>query len=113
MPLSQERYQQVIDSPALFRHWLDEAFHAMPERFPAPLASGYTLKDARVWAKRGLRLRRIRCKATGTAFSVRPCFVLPYMTAWTDDAGGPLFLRSFGVPLWALARVFGRGGMFW
>src|SRR5262249_17505358 len=47
------------------------------------------------------------------AFSVRPCFVLPYMTAWTDQAEGPLFLRSFGVPFWALARVFGRGAMFW
>lgn len=35
------------------------------------------------------------------------------MTAWTDDADGPLFLRSFGVPFWALARVFGRDAMFW
>ena len=113
LPLSKERYQQVINSPTLFRHWLDEAFGATPELFPAAFASGYTLKDARVSAKRGLRLRRIRCKATGAAFSVRPCFVLPSMTAWTDDAWAPLFLRSFGVPFWALAHVFGRSWMFW
>ncbi len=113
LPIRKDRYQQIIGSPALFRQWLDEAFHAVPELFPAAFASGYTLKDDRVSAKRGLRLRRIRCKATGAAFSVRPCFVLPYMTAWTDDAASPLFLRSFGVPFWALARVFGKDAMFW
>jgi hypothetical protein len=113
LPVSKERYQEVIDSPTRFRQWLDECFHATPELFPAAFASGYTLKDNRVSVKRGLRLRRIRCKATGAAFSVRPSFVLPYMTAWTDDAEGPLFLRSFGVPFWALAQVFGKGPMFW
>jgi hypothetical protein len=113
LPISPERYQQLIDSPRLYRQWLDEAFRSTPELFPAAFASGYTLKDDRVSAKRGLRLRRIRCKATGAAFSVRPCFVLPYMTAWTDEAEGPLFLRSFGVPFWALARVFGKDPMFW
>jgi hypothetical protein len=113
LPVSKERYQQVIDCPSHYRQWLDEAFHATPELFPAAFAFGYTLKDDRVSAKRGLRMRRIRCKGSGAAFSVRPCFVLPYMTAWTDDAEGPLFLRSFAVPFWALARVFGKGPMFW
>jgi hypothetical protein len=113
VPVRKDRYQQVIDSPALYRHWLDEAFRATPELFPAAFAAGYTLKDDRASAQRGLRLRRIRGKTTGAAFSVRPCFVLPYLTAWTDQADGPLFLRSFGVPFWALARVFGKGPMFW
>ena len=30
-----------------------------------------------------------------------------------DDVEGPLFLRTFGVPFWALARVFGRDPMYW
>ena len=38
---------------------------------------------------------------------------MPYMTARTDDVQGPLFLRKFGVPFWALARVFGRDPMYW
>ena len=113
LPVSPERYRQVIGSPARFRRWLDEAYRAVPELFPAAFAAGYTLKDERVSAKRGLRLRRIRCKASGRAFSIRPCFVLPYMSAWADDVEGPLFLRSFGVPFWALARVFGKGPAFW
>ena len=112
VPLSNERYEQVIGSPARFRQWLDEAFRAAPELFPAAFAAGYTLKDQRVSAKRGRRRRRIRCQATGAACSVRPSFVLPYMTAWAGDVEGPLFLRSFGVPFWALARVFGKGPLF-
>jgi hypothetical protein len=113
LPIRKDRYERIIDSPLLFRRWLDQAFRASPELFPTAFAHGYTLKDSRVSAKRGLRLRRIRCKATGAAFTIRPSFVLPYLTAWTEDAAGPLFLRSFGVPFWALARVFGRGPMYW
>jgi hypothetical protein len=35
------------------------------------------------------------------------------MAGWTDDAQAPLFLRAFGVPFWALARVFGKDPMYW
>jgi hypothetical protein len=85
----------------------------MPELFPKAFASGYTLKDARISAKLGLRLRRICGKATGAAFTIRPACVLPYLTGWTSDVEAALFLRSFGVPFWALARVFGRDPMSW
>jgi hypothetical protein len=49
----------------------------------------------------------------GTAYSIRPSFVMPYLTARTEDVEGPLFLRKFGVPFWALAHVFGRDAMSW
>jgi hypothetical protein len=80
--------------------------------FPAAFASGYPLKDGRTSAQFGLRLRRVACKATAEAFTVRPSFALPSRTGWTDDVEAPLFLRSFGVPFWALARVFGRDRMY-
>jgi hypothetical protein len=35
------------------------------------------------------------------------------MAGTADDASGPLFLRAFGVPFWAIARVFGRDDMYW
>ena len=38
---------------------------------------------------------------------------MPYMTVRTADVEGPLFLRKFGVPFWALARVFGGDPMSW
>jgi hypothetical protein len=97
----------------LFRAALDQAFRDWPEAFPEAFSQGYTLKDARTSEKIGLLQRRIECKATGEAFTVRPSFVLPYMSGYTDDVSDALFLRSFGVPYWALARVFGKDPMYW
>src|SRR5207302_11255645 len=95
LPIDQEPYEALIDSAEAFRGWLDQAYRDMPELFPEAFVSGYTLKDDRVSSKTALRLRRIKCKASGEAFTVRPSFVLPYMTGWTDDVEGPLFLRRF------------------
>jgi hypothetical protein len=113
LPVGKDDYQGLVGDPARFRAWLDRSFRAWPELFPQAFAGGYRLKDSRTSARTGLRLRRIRLTATGESFSVRPSFLLPYMVGTTDGTQGPLFLRAFGVPFWALARVFGRGAMYW
>jgi hypothetical protein len=113
LPVGKDDYQALISDPGRFRAWLDLAFRCWPELFPKAFADGYTLKDLRTSARTGLRLRRIRLRATGQSFSVRPSFLLPYMVGTTDDVQGPLFLRAFGVPFWALARVFGNSTMYW
>jgi hypothetical protein len=113
LPVGKDDYPHLIADPGRFRAWIDQSFRRWPELFPKAFAGGYRLKDARTSARAGVRLRRLRLKATGEAFSVRPSFLLPYMTGTTDDAQGPLFLRAFGVPFWALARVFGKGAMYW
>ena len=113
LPIDKDLYQQTIDTPAAFRRWLDQSFGEMPELFPEGFAQGYLLKDDRISAKRGVRLRRIECKATAESFTVRPSFVLPYMAGFTDEVADPLFLRRFGVPYWALTHVFGKDPMYW
>lgn len=113
LPVCKEDYLLLMNDPGQFRDWLDRSFRDYPELFPKDFAAGYRLKDDRISRKTGLRLRRIRLKATGAAFSVRPSFVLPGMTAFTDDVQGPLFLRAFGVPYWAMAQVFGRNATWW
>lgn len=113
LPIGKDDYAALIGDPGRFRAWLDRCFRAWPELFPQAFRHGYRLKDTRASRRAGLRLRRIRLKATGESFSVRPSFLLPYLTGTTDEARGPLFLRAFGVPFWALARVFGRDDMYW
>lgn len=113
LPIGKDDYQELIGDPGRFRAWLDRSFRAWPELFPEAFQGGYRLKDTRTSARTGVLLRRVRLKATGVTFSVRPSFLLPYMVGTTDAAEGPLFLRAFGVPFWALARVFGRGAMYW
>lgn len=113
LPFDQTTCPGLVADPAAFRAALDRLFLAMPELFPDGFASGYRLKESRTSRKLGLRLRRVRLKATGESFTVRPSFALPYMAGWAKDASGPLFLRAFGVPFWALARVFGRDHAYW
>jgi hypothetical protein len=113
LPVGKDAYLAVVADPGRFRAWLDQSFRDMPELFPEAFAKGYRLKDDRRSARTGLRLRRIRIVSTGESFSVRPSFVLPYMTGYTDHVQPPLFLRSFGVPFWALAKVFGKGHTYW
>jgi hypothetical protein len=113
LPIGKAAYLALIDSPGLFRSWLDCAFRDNPELFPEAFSQGYTLKDDRVSKKLGLPLRRVQCKASGQVFTIRPSCVLPYMAGWTDDVEKPLFLRRFGVPFWGLAHVFGRDPAYW
>jgi hypothetical protein len=101
-----------VEKPKKFRQWLDRHHAEAPELFPDGFTKGYTMKDARTSEKQGISLRRIVLR-DGRSFTVRPSFLMPYMTARTKDVEGPLFLRSFGVPFWAIARVFGRDHMYW
>jgi hypothetical protein len=114
LPIAEERYRHIVDDPRAFRAWLQECFHHSPELFPAGFARGFTMKDRRTSRKVAppLAVRRITLR-DGTAYSVRPAFLMPYLTARTGAVQSPLFLRKFGVPFWGLARVFGRHPMFW
>lgn len=112
LPVAEEEYDAILENPEAFRAWLDGCFGRMPELFPEGFARGYAMKDARTSRKQGVRMRRIVFR-DGRSYTVRPSFVMPYMTARTEDVEGPLFLRKFGVPFWALARVFGNDPMYW
>jgi hypothetical protein len=112
LPCTEEAYARIIEDPQEFRRALDDASRAAPELFPDDFALGYQLKDDRISAKQRIRIRRILLR-DGTAYSIRPSFLMPYLTARTDDVEPALFLRKFGVPFWALARVFGRDPMFY
>lgn len=111
LPIAEEAYRQIVNDAVKFRQAIDDDFRRMPELFPRNF-QGYQLMGHRVSAKQGVMIRRVRLK-DGTTYSIRPSFLMPYMTARTEDVQGPLFLRTFGVPFWALAHVFGRDPMYW
>src|SRR5512135_646546 len=112
LPIPEGAYRQAINDPQEFRRVIDDGFRQTPELCPPNFAPGYQLKDSRMSAKQGIRIRRIILN-DGVAYTIRPSFLMPYMSARTEDVEGPLFLRKFGVPFWALARVFGRNPMSW
>lgn len=112
LPIAEEVYRTLVEDPWEFRRVLDECSRRMPELFPQNFGQGYHLKDQRVSAKQKLRIRRITLR-DGTSYSVRPSFLMPFLSARTAEVEKALFLRKFGVPYWALARLFGRNPMFW
>jgi hypothetical protein len=112
LPIPEEVYARIVNDPHEFRRALDHGFRQAPELFPPDFARGYRLKDSRMSVKQEVLIRRIELH-DGTAYSVRPSFLMPYLTARTEDVEGPLFLRTFGVPFRALARVFGHDPMYW
>ncbi len=112
LPIAEQHYQQTVQDPTAFRAWLDAHYRTTPELFPPGFQQGYTLKDGRRSSKLPLVLRRIQLRDK-TSYSIRPGFVMPYLCAQTWDVEAGLWLRKFGVPFWALSRLYGRDPMFW
>ncbi len=90
---------------------VDLAIKENPELFPAKISSGYKMKEIRFSKKLKIKTRRVL--VAGASYTIRPSFVMPYMTGFVEDVESPLFLRKFAVPFWALSHCFGKNPMFW
>jgi hypothetical protein len=112
--VDQAEYASVLFDSEAFRRYLDREIASHPALFPAAIQQGYKMYDILPESKKlpGMRLRRIELY-TGDVFTIRPSFVLPYMTGYTDAVEKSLFLRRWGVPHWALAYVFGQDEQYW
>lgn len=99
IPISEDEYQRVIDDPQKFRKVLDRLNNEMPDIFPRRFSQGYLMKDDRTSNKAGVKIRRIELSAEPrSSYSIRPSFVMPYMTARTKDVEAPLFCASSASP---------------
>jgi len=112
LPCTEEKYGVLVKDAKQFRAWLMESFDLYPELFPEGFGKGFHMVDCRTSKKMQLLLRRIELR-DGSRYTIRPSFVMPYMTARTSVVEDPLLLRKYGVPFWLLARLFGRNPMFW
>ena len=119
LPMSMEKYQEIVDDCGMYRNWVDQMIIEHPELFPKAIDFGYTLHDDRISGKlEDVRLRRIRLRALDEdgkkqVFTIAPSGVMPYFVGYTDDVEKALFLRRFFVPFWALTYVFGRDDDYW
>lgn len=113
LPITEEQYAEIIDDPQCFRDkWIDPFYADCPELFPSGFEKGYEMNGHYHSKRQKITIRRIALK-NGEQYQIRPAFVLPMMVARTDDVQAGLFLRKFGVPYWAIARIFGRNPTFW
>ncbi len=113
LPIVEEQYAEIINDPKRFRdEWLAPFYANCPELFPPGFNEGYEM-NGRYHSKRlGIDIRRIALK-NGEQYQIRPAFALPMMVARVEDVEAGLFLRKFGVPYWAIVRLYGRDPAFW
>jgi len=111
LPFKREEYCNVDEDPKAFRKSVDDRIEQFPELFPDEICQGYLMKDIRHPKKVSVTIRRM--ETGGVAYSVRPSFVMPYMTGFVDDMEKALFTRKFGLPFWVVSRSFGRDPMYW
>lgn len=110
VPFQKETYSSTVDFLPEYRQQLNDFISLYPEIFPPEIQNGYTMQDSYVSKKLNIRTRRI--KAAGRNYTIRPSFVMPYMTAFTDDVEKVLFLNKFDVGVWGPAHVFGKNPLF-
>lgn len=114
IPMEQERYNRIWSDAAEVRRLLESLLQASPEIFPEGMQDGFQLTGRLPESRKmpGVRLRQVRL-ADGRVFTLRPSFVMSYMTGAAEDLENPLLLLSYGVPCWLVTRIFGRHDMFW
>lgn len=110
---SEADYEKLIKNPNSFRAFLDPIIEKSPELFPEGISRGYWLHSIVHSKKLNLTTRRIQLVINNDVYQIRPDSVLPYMVGLTDDVEKALYLRRFGIPLEALAYVFGRNPSYW
>ena len=112
VPFSKKEYTNGnVNDPSRFRVLLNDKIERYPELFPPKISEGYLMKDTYCSKKMKIAIRRI--DISGTSYTVRPSFIMPYMVGMVDDTEKALFLRKFNVPFWALSYVFGRDCNYW
>lgn len=114
LPLEKFDYHRFIDDREFAKETIGLLYQDHPELFPPSFGKGYVfngLTPASI--KQGYQCRRIRLNADKVTFVIAPVFVMPYMTAKTEEVEKTLFLRRFNVPYWGLSYVSGRNDMYW
>ena len=112
LPIGQEEYEKIVSVPQKFRAWIDKQHRLHPELFPGTFGDGYKLHDQKTSGKTGAVTRRIKLK-NKQVWTILPCFIMPYMTGFTEEIAKALYLRKYGVPYEGLVYVFGKDENYW
>ncbi|MBI3948863.1 MAG: hypothetical protein HY314_00170 [Acidobacteria bacterium] len=110
---SEAQYRRVVEDKVMFRQFIQASIAQYPELLPREIALGFRLHGSYYSTKQDIVVRRIKLRASGQVFQIRPSLVMPDMSAKTDEIEKALYWRHWGVPFAALAYVFGRDAMFW
>jgi hypothetical protein len=111
--MTRDIYDGIWNDAAKVRFFLTPLIQTMPEVFPPGMEDGYQLSGHLPESVKmpGVRLRQVRVQ--GDVYTLRPSFVMSYMTGTVEDLEHPLLLLSIGVPCWVVTEIFGHDDMHW
>jgi len=112
--MTRDIYDRIWGDATEVRHFLDPLIQTSPELFPQGVQDGYQLTGHLPESQKmpGIRLRQLRLRDQ-SVFTLRPSFVMSYMTGTVEELEHPLLLLSLGVPCWVVTKIFGRNEMYW
>jgi hypothetical protein len=111
--MTREQYDAIWDDSQEVRNLVDSLITESPEIFPSSIKQGYQLSGHLPESKKmpGIRLRQIHlCSGV---YSLRPSFVMSYMSGDVEELEAALFLLSVNTPCWVVTHVCGHNDMFW
>ena len=113
VPMTRDMYDRIWNDAAEVRRFLEPLIKTMPELFPEGIQDGYQFTGHLPESEKmpGIRLRQLRVK--NHAYTLRPSFVMSYMTGTVEEIEFPLLLLSHGVPCWLVTHGCGHNDMFW
>jgi hypothetical protein len=113
IPMTCDVYDRIWNDAGEVRRFLAPLIEAHPDLFPAGIADGYQLSGRLPESKKmpGVRLRQLRVQKR--VYTLRPSFVMSYMTGTVKELEHPLLLLCYGVPCWLVTEIFGHNDMFW
>ena len=112
--MEQSDYGKIWHDAAKVRKLLELLIAQSPELFPSDIALGYHLTGHLPESKKmpGVTLRQLRLHKGGT-YTLRPSFVMIYMSGTVSQLEHPLLLLSLAVPYWAITMIYGHNEMYW
>jgi hypothetical protein len=112
--MTRGQYDDIWGDAGEVRRFLERWIQCAPELFPKGIQDGFQLTGRLPESAKmpGIRLRQLRLRS-GTAFTLRPSFVMSYMSGTVEEVEHPLLLLSLGVPCWVVTKIFGRNDMYW
>jgi hypothetical protein len=112
--MARDTYDRIWSDATEVRRYLQPLIESWPEVFPKGIQDGFQLTGHLPESVKmpGVRLRQLRL-GDGTTFTLRPSFVMSYMSGTVEDVEHPLLLLSLGVPCWVVTEIFGHNDMYW
>jgi hypothetical protein len=112
--MTRDIYDRIWSDAGKVRCFLEPLIQDSPELFPAGIQDGFQLTGHLPESAKmpGITLRQLRLR-NGSVFTLRPSFVMSYMTGTVEELEYPLLLLSLGVPCWVVTEIFGHDDMYW